>query len=223
MCGRYNLRATPKELQEFFNLFREPEPFPPRYNIAPTQTVIAIRDMHGRREAGLFRWGLVPVWAKDLKISSSLINARADTVDTKPAFRSAYKRRRCLIPASGFYEWQPGPAKVKQPFHIHRRDDAPLAFAGLWELWDKGEIPIESCSIITTDGNDLMQPIHNRMPVILPRDVWDVWLDPEVEPSSLGQLLKPYAGTDLDAEAVSTVVNNVRNTGEERIELMEGD
>lgn len=220
MCGRYNLRATPRELVEFFNLFREENlPEKPRYNIAPTTQVLIVRNEDGERQAAQVRWGLVPFWAKDLKIGSSLINARADTVASKPAFRAAYKKRRCLVPASGFYEWQPGPAKAKQAFHIHRQDDEPLAFAGLWEIWDKGEQPVESCTIVTTDGNNLMQAMHNRMPVILSKSIWDVWLDPEVDPSGLQELLVPSRDTKLTADPVGSYVNNVRNQGAGCVEV----
>lgn len=130
MCGRYNLRATPRELAEFFELLREPDSLPPRYNIAPTTQVPIIRSMDGHREATPVRWGLVPSWAKDVKGSAPLINARADGIDTKPSFRSAFKKRRCLIPASGFYEWR-REGKQKLPFHVHQQQDQPLAFAGI--------------------------------------------------------------------------------------------
>jgi len=211
MCGRYNLRSTPKEMQSFFDLAHEPAAFSVRYNIAPTQTVPAIRLIDDKREAAFFRWGLIPFWAKDMKIGSSMINARADTVTEKPTYKAAFKRRRCLIPASGFYEWKPGTGKVKQPYRIHQTDNQLLAFAGLWETWDKGEAPVESCKIITTEANELMRPLHDRMPVILARSTWDVWLVPEVEADGLAKLLKPYEGADLIAEPVSTQVNNVRN------------
>ncbi len=211
MCGRYNLRATPKDMQDFFGLAAEPAAFSVRYNIAPTQTVPAVRMAGDRMEATFFRWGLIPFWAKDMKIGSSMINARADTITEKPTYKAAFRRRRCLIPASGFYEWKQGTGKVKQPFHIHQVDNYLLAFAGLWETWDKGEAPIESCTIITTEANDLMKPLHDRMPVILPRSTWDVWLDAEVEADGLAKLLAPYAGGDMIAEPVSTTVNNVRN------------
>jgi len=219
MCGRYTLRATPKELAEIFSLFREPEWPHPRYNIAPTQTVLAIRfdENATPREPVSLKWGLIPSWAKDAKIGNSLINARADTVATKPSFRSAFKRRRCLIPASGFYEWQKRD-DGKQPFQIGLKSGQPFAFAGLWERWHKEGAPVESCTIITTDANDLMEPLHNRMPVILQPDAYDVWLDPASDPASLQGLLRPYADDDLVAYPVSRAVNNPRNDRAECVE-----
>ena len=161
MCGRYNLTLSPNELQEFFDLFREP-PWSPRYNIAPTQSVLAIRfdEEATPREPVLLRWGLIPSWAKDETIGSKLINARGETVAEKPSFRAAFKRRRCLIPATGFYEWQKQPGSTKQPYHITTADGRPFAFAGLWERWTKGPSPVETCTIITTAANDDLQAIH---------------------------------------------------------------
>lgn len=210
MCGRYNLRLTPQELQKFFELFREPPPFSIRYNIAPTQTVPVVRLVEGHREAALLRWGLIPFWAKDAKIGAKMINARSDTILEKQTYKAAFKRRRCLVPASGFYEWK-GPAKAKQPFHIHPQNDEPMAFAGLWETWGKDEDAIESCAIITSDANSFMQPLHDRMPVILPKSLWSVWLDPDMHPEGLAKLLEPTDWKGIVAEPVSTVVNNVRN------------
>jgi len=212
MCGRYNLRANPRELAEVFQLLHEID-LKPRFNIAPTQQVAVVRLADKHREMSLMRWGLVPAWAKDPKAGPALINARAETVATKPTFRTAFKKRRCLIPASGFYEWQKGEGKAKQPFHIHLKKDHPFAFAGLWETW-KGEDaePIESCTIITTDANKLMASIHDRMPVILPDEVYDQWLDPKLEDAKeLESLLVPYPGKDLVAEPISTIVNSPRN------------
>jgi putative SOS response-associated peptidase YedK len=216
MCGRYNLRASDRELEEFFRVVWPPQvEWTPRYNIAPTQTVLAVRlkgDHNSKRELAPFRWGLIPSWSKDEKIGNRLINARADTVAEKPSFRAAYKRRRCLIPATGFYEWKKA---EKQPFHIHRKDDGLFCFAGLWERWEKGDQPIDSCTILTTDANNLLQPIHDRMPVIMPRELADLWLDPDVEPGALAKLLQPYPGEDLQADPVSALVNNPRNESPE--------
>lgn len=213
MCGRYNLRATPQELQQFFHLFRaDGLPAQPRYNIAPTQTVPIIRLLNGQRESDAVRWGLVPSWSKELKSSAPLINARGDTVAEKPSFRTAFKRRRCLIPASGFYEWR-REGKAKVPFHIHQTSDHLLAFAGLWETWDKAETPLTSCTIITTDANQLMSTIHDRMPVILKPDQWEIWLDPEVDPKALQEFIQPYAGKDLKMDEANPLVNNARNEG----------
>lgn len=218
MCGRYNLYATSAEIQAFFDLFRDSElNWAPRYNIAPTQSVLAVRQTDSHRIAVPMRWGLIPFWARDTKLAASMINARAETLAERPAFRAAFQRRRCLIPANGFYEWKKGSGKTKQPFHIHQQDHQILAFAGLWERWDKGSQPVESCTIITTSANDLMQPLHDRMPVILPSSQWAAWLDPEVPASAVSDFLIPSTFADLQAVAISTLVNHVKN---ETIECM---
>src|SRR5258708_32718983 len=179
MCGRYTLAESPRKLAKRFDVPETPDlPFDgQRFNIAPTQQVPIVGLGKEAREMTLARWGLIPSWAKDSKIGNSLINARADTVAEKPAFRSAFKRRRCLIPADGFYEWKTG-EKVKQPYYIHLKDGQPFAFAGLWEQWEppEGE-SVRSCAIITTDANDLMRPLHHRMPVILDPKHYATWLD----------------------------------------------
>jgi putative SOS response-associated peptidase YedK len=198
--------------------FRVPEvpELPLRYNVAPTQPVGVVRQRDHERSFRLVRWGLVPFWADDPKIGSRLINARADTIATKPAFRAAFKERRCLVVADGFYEWQTVDGK-KQPFLIHRADDHPFGFAGLWERWRSPEgAPLETCTIVTTDANDLMRPIHDRMPVILKPGDFERWLDPEADPGeALQALLRPYADGDLVATPVGTRVNNARNDGPE--------
>jgi putative SOS response-associated peptidase YedK len=178
MCGRYTLRVSPAELAEIFETLRTIE-WSPRYNIAPTQTVVAVRQGEQGRELARVRWGLIPSWAKDAKIGNNLINARADGVATKPSFRHAFKKKRCLIPVDGFYEWQVVPGqKTKQPFHIGLQDAPVFAFAGLWESWTDPEgKPVESSSIITTDANEAMAAVHNRMPVILDPKDYDEWLD----------------------------------------------
>jgi putative SOS response-associated peptidase YedK len=159
MCGRFNLTANAAAIEEAFGLFGSPGDLTPRYNIAPTQQVLAVRQEDGKRAACRLRWGLVPFWADDLKIGYKLINARADGIATKPSFRDALKKRRCLIPVTGFYEWRTE-GKAKMPFHIHRADGRPFVFAGLWERWTKGETPVESCTIVTTDANEFMAPLH---------------------------------------------------------------
>jgi putative SOS response-associated peptidase YedK len=221
MCGRYNLRATPDQIREAFQLFREPDWPVPRYNIAPTQTVLGIRfdENATPREPVLLKWGLIPSWAKDTKIGNSLINARADTVATKPSFRSAFRRRRCLLPASGFYEWQKRD-DGKQPYQIGLKSGQPFAMAGLWEHWEGPDGPVESSSIITTDANELMEPLHNRMPVILRPDDYDAWLDPASDPKTLQELLQPYPDDDLTAFPVSRAVNNPRNDRPECVEQL---
>ena len=213
MCGRINLRVSPAELKEMFNLFREPE-WSPRYNLGPMQRMLAVRlKPEGVRLAEPLQWGLVPSWAKEPSIGSQMINARSETVATKPSFRSAFKKRRCLIPASGFYEWQVINSKTKQPWNIFRADGQPLVFAGLWEHWQSPDgLTLESCSIITTEANEFMAEIHDRMPIVLAKEHWGLWLDlDEVEPAALTELLVPCPSDWLDRTAVSTLVNSVRN------------
>ena len=213
MCGRFTLRTSPGEVAEVFEV-AGPVQLTLRYNIAPTQSIAAVRQTEaGARELALLRWGLIPSWAKDASIGSSLCNARAEGIATKPAFRAAFKRRRCLIPADGFYEWQKFAAspKQKQPYYI-TLDEGLFAFAGLWEFWKGPEGGVESCTLITTDPNELMAPIHDRMPVILPRAVWPVWLDAAVEePDVLTSLLQPYPAERMRATPVSTLVNSAKN------------
>lgn len=215
MCGRYTLRVSPVELAEIFDSLRTIE-WSPRYNIAPTQTVAAVRraTQSATRELVLLKWGLIPSWADDPKIGSSLINARAETVATKPAFRSAMKRKRCLIPADGFYEWQAVPGqKAKQPFYVGVRDLPVFAFAGLWEHWtNPAGTPVETCTIITTDANELMQSVHTRMPVILDPGDYDLWLDCDGHaPAEVLPLLKPFPAERMQLAPVSTLVNSPRN------------
>jgi putative SOS response-associated peptidase YedK len=214
MCGRYTLRVSPAELVEIFGVLQAME-FSPRYNVAPTQTVAAVRRAEsGKREFAALKWGLIPSWADDAKIGSRLINARAETVSSKPSFRSAFGKRRCLIPADGFYEWQAIPgSKTKQPFLIGVIDAPVFGFAGLWERWTnlQGEA-IDSCTIVTTEANALMQKVHNRMPVILHRDDYDAWLDCEHhKPPDVLPLLKPYPAEKMQLTPVSTLVNSPRN------------
>jgi putative SOS response-associated peptidase YedK len=211
MCGRFTLRTTGKAVADFFGLSEIPT-LPARFNIAPTQPVPAVRvsqDDAGR-ELALLRWGLIPGWAADPSIGNRMINARADTVATKPAYRKAFHERRCLIVADGYYEWKK-PDGRKQPYHIRLQDGGPFAFAGLWEHWDRGGEPIDSCTILTTDVNELVGSIHDRMPVILPPGDYDLWLDPNVqEAKRLEPLLVPFASDAMAARPVSTLVNNPR-------------
>ena len=217
MCGRYNLYATTAELEEYFEVLRPPAAAP-RYNIAPTQSSLILREEEAAPAWATARWGLVPSWAKDLKSGARMINARSETVAEKPAFRAAYKRRRCIVPAGGYYEWKKLDAKSKQPYHIHRDDGKPLAFAGLWERWTKGDEPVESFSVLTTESEGPLGEIHDRMPVMLSRDSHDVWLDPEVDPAKLLELIRPLETDRLVGEAVSPIVGNVRNDTPECIE-----
>ena len=183
----------------------------PRYNIAPTQPVLAVRTLstHRGRQGALLRWGLIPSWAKDAGIGARMINARSETLSSKPSFRSALRGRRCLIPADGFYEWQTR-GKSKQPYYIKRQDGWVFAFAGLWELWENPEgTPVESCTIITTEPNEVVKPLHDRMPVILSPADYDLWLDPAVtEPERVQPLLRACPAAELAAHPVSTHVNS---------------
>ncbi len=215
MCGRYTLRVSPAELAELFGVINQFD-WSPRYNIAPTQTVAAVRlfESGDGRELALLKWGLIPFWANDAKIGSNLINARADTVATKPAFRAALKKRRCLIPVDGFYEWQVVPGqKTKQPYFISVRDVPAFAFAGLWEHWTNPEgNRVDSCTIITTDANELMQQVHNRMPVILDPADYERWLDrDQQDPKGVVDLLKQFPAKRMQLVPVSTLVNSPRN------------
>jgi putative SOS response-associated peptidase YedK len=211
VCGRFTLTTSAEIVARLF----EAEPGPPlraRYNIAPTQEVAAVRNEDSRRRIVLLRWGLVPSWAKDLGIGNRLINARAETVAEKPSFRTALRKRRCLVAADGFYEWK-RTGTAKQPLLIRRADLVPFAMAGLWERWKQADGPaIESCTIITTDANAWMRPIHDRMPVILDKAAWATWLDPAIEePERLQGLLVPCPEDALRAEPVGTYLNNPRN------------
>ncbi len=215
MCGRFTLRAPASVVAEQFGLF-DTAPLSPRYNIAPSQTVAAVRrateSVEPARQLVLLQWGLVPSWAKDAKVGNRLINARAETVAEKPAFRAALRRRRCLVVADGFYEWQRTGGK-KQPYFIRLADDRPFAFAGLWERWEGPDhAALETCTLITTEANELMAPIHDRMPVILSPDDYDRWLDPAIQkPEHLQPLLRPYPSDAMVAYPVTTHVNNPKN------------
>jgi len=223
MCGRFTVRTPAREIAQRFDV--TVSELSPRYNIAPTQSVAAVRlkPEGDNRELAMFRWGLVPFWADEPDSGYSMINARAESVAKKPAFRAAFKKRRCLIVADGFYEWQKTEGR-KQPYLIHMEDDRPFALAGLWERWEGDEDEIESCTIIVTEANELLQPIHDRMPVILSPDKYDLWLDPEFsDRERLQELLRPYTDDDLEAYPVSTVVNNPKNDVEECVQPVESD
>lgn len=220
MCGRFALYTDPETLARCF-LAKAPADMKPHYNIAPTQNIPIVRQEDGERRFALARWGLIPHWAKEMNTGYSTINARAETVSSKPAFRHAFRYRRCLIPADGFYEWQARPgAKIKQPWFIVLRDHEPMAFAGLWDVWRSPEgMELESCSIIVTEANDLMRPIHERMPVILASDNWNTWLESDAKDTqALQNLLKPYPAEDMVTWPVSTKVNNPRNDSVECLE-----
>lgn len=219
MCGRYVSATPPDQIAAYFDAEAPEALLNPSFNVAPTSDVYAVLSDGTTRHVDAFHWGLVPLWAKDPKIGSKMINARAETLAEKNAYKSAFKRRRCLIPADGFYEWREdpnAPAKAKkQPYFIHDPNGEPYAFAGLWEVWrgpNKDQEPLRSCTIITTTPNEPMSSIHDRMPVILPRSAWDTWLDREVDDLELlGKLLVPAAPEVIAMHTVSTDVNNVRN------------
>ncbi len=223
MCGRFTLHTPAETLATLFDLPETPV-LVPRYNIAPIQPVAIVRApvQPEQREWALVRWGLIPSWAKDPSIGAHMINARAETVAEKPSFRAAFKRRRCLVPADGFYEWRKLDGR-KQPYYIRMQGRGPFAIAGLWEHWQGPDgSELQTCTLLTTDANDLLAPIHNRMPVIIAREDYDEWLDVTNEDrrflSLLHHLLRPYPSQAMDAYPVSTYVNNARNEGEACIE-----
>ena len=209
MCGRYELSSHPAAIALAFGLDHVPD-LAARYNIAPTQRVPIVRlGAAGRRELVEVKWGLVPRWAKDPSIGARLINARAETVAQKAAFRAAYARHRCLVPATGFYEWQVRPGG-KQPLHIGMADDAPFGMAGLYERWRSSDDEVlDTCTIITTDANETLRPIHDRMPVIVARESHARWLDPAS--TDVADLLAPWTGAALRVYPVSTRVNRPEN------------
>src|SRR5215210_6382691 len=211
MCGRYTLRTPVDSLVERFEIEEYPSSITPSFNIAPTQEVAAVLSEDDERHLEMLRWGLIPLWADDSGIGSRMINARSETAADKPSFRKAVKERRCLILADGFYEWQKM-GNGKQPYYIRMEDGSPFALAGLWEVWDKYGEEIRSCTILTTAANDLVGEIHHRMPVILPPENYDVWLDPDMrEAEPLRDLLRPYRDEVMEAYPVSKKVNKPSN------------
>lgn len=213
MCGRFTLIAPGEAVAEHFQLTEIPK-LKPRYNIAPTQPVAAVRisPNTGDRELTFFNWGLIPRWAKDPTIGSRMINARSETAAEKPSFRVAFKYRRCLVPADGFYEWQKTNGQ-KQPVRIQMSDGGLFAFAGLWEHWASPDgSEIESCTLLTTEPNERLRTVHNRMPVILSPKDYDLWLDPGAQhPGEVQPLLRPYPAEEMAYYPVSTHVNDPRN------------
>ncbi len=212
MCGRYSLTATPAEIEACFGL-EEPATLAPRYNIAPTQLVPIVRlSSQGSRELVLLRWGLIPASARDASIGQKLINARAETVAEKPSFRDAFASRRCLVVADGFYEWRHAQGR-KVPYLVRLRSRSPFAFAGLWEQWrrDATSSLVETCAIITTDANELVSTLHDRMPVLLDAHAFSTWLSPDTPPALLHELLRPTPAGLCEAQAVSSIVNDPKN------------
>lgn len=221
MCGRFTLRTPNQILLEVFDVAEGPD-FSLRYNIAPTQDIVTVRlRPEGDRELVMMHWGLVPFWAKDPSIGNRMINARSESVAEKPAFRQAFRKRRCLVAADGYYEWKKE-GKKKQPYYIHRHDDAPFAFAGLWESWKGSDPPLQSATIITTDANEATRPVHDRMPVILRPDDYAQWLDPaNADLDGLQSLLVPWEHDELQIDRVSTLVNNARHEDPACVERLE--
>ncbi|HKK14953.1 MAG TPA: SOS response-associated peptidase [Gammaproteobacteria bacterium] len=210
MCGRFTLATPAERIAEHFQLAAVPA-LAPRYNIAPSQPVAAVRAAEAGRELVWLRWGLVPSWARDPKIGYRMINARAESLAERPAYRTALRRRRCLVPADGFYEWQTL-AGARQPWYIRLRDGEPFAIAGLWEHWqgDNGTV-IDSVTLVTTTANTLLAPVHGRMPVLLPADAYSAWLDPRLQDTGrLSDLLQPYPAESMSAYPVSRRVNDTR-------------
>jgi putative SOS response-associated peptidase YedK len=228
VCGRFVSTTEPAVLAERFHVAEvRAEDQGHRYNVAPTDPVYAVAEgKDGTRRLGTFRWGLVPFWAKDPKVGSRMINARLETLASK--FKRTFERRRCLIPADGFYEWQEREGKgPKQPFFIHRRDAEVMAFAGLWEIWHDPDHPdadpLRTCSIITTDANQVVARTHDRMPVMLPPAAWDAWLDVDQHNLDTVQgLLVPAPAADLEVYPVNPDVNSVKNDGPHLVDPLEG-
>lgn len=248
MCGRFVSSTPPDQLAAYFDVDEVPEQLldrGPNYNTAPTTGVYVVHRDGATRRLDSFRWGLVPPWAKDVNVGNRMINARAETVAEKPAYRAAFKKRRCIIPADGFFEWSAptsASGSKKQPWYIHRPDGEPYAFAGLWERWNgpkqpKGQAspqqaehdgagaePLRSCAIVTTSANEPMSELHDRMPVMLPRSAWDTWLDPDEDDLELlGSFLVPAPAELISFHAVATEVNNARNKGEHLVDPIDPD
>ncbi len=241
VCGRFVSSSPPDELARYFDAEPPAERLEeaavdpaagPNFNVAPSTGVYVVRSDGSVRHLDRFRWGLVPSWAKDVAIGNKMINARMETVGSKPAFRRALAKRRCIVPADGFYEWTTVPGqKKKQPWFIHRPDGEPYAFAGLWEVWrapateegDPAPRPwLRSCTIITGPANERMAKLHDRMPVMLPPSAWDLWLDPTVADIDLvGRLLVPAGPEVIAFHPVTTDVNNVRNNGSHLLDVVD--
>ena len=228
MCGRFTLASDSDAMNQMFFEFTVPVNLAPRYNISPTQDVAVIANTQietdgysEKRQVEFFHWGLIPSWAKDPKIGNRMINARSETLAEKPSFRSAYRRRRCLILADGYYEWKQIPGdRRKQPIYIRLQSQKPFVLAGLWETWQpEGAVePIRSCTIITCPPNALLEKIHHRMPVILPQDAYSEWLGSEPKSADVLQpLLVPYVDAEMEAYPVSTFVNRPMNDSPECI------
>ena len=222
MCGRYTLTSSPEAIRALFR-YREEAGFPPRYNVAPTQPIPVVRRVNGEPGFALMRWGLVPSWVKDPGVFSLLVNARGEGVTDKPAFRHAMKRRRCLVPADGFYEWKDEGGR-RRPYYVRKAGGGPLAFAGLWETWTgpNGE-EVDTVGIVTTRANRRVAPIHDRMPAIISPEAFDLWLDCDrVDPLTAAALIAPAPDDLLEAYEVSLAVNRAANDSPSLIEPLAG-
>lgn len=217
MCGRFAQRSPRPRLKKEFGVADVPE-VGERYNVAPTQEVLGVVRAEGARAARLLRWGLVPAWARDPAVGAKLFNARAETAADKPSFREAFLRRRCLVPADGFYEWR-REGRAKQPYFFHMRDGRPFGLAGIWERWRGagGEL-VESCAILTTEANELVGRVHDRMPVIVRPEDYELWLAGGGAADSRGEVLRPFEASEMACRPVSSLVNSTRNQGPELIE-----
>ncbi|UJF26437.1 SOS response-associated peptidase [Planococcus sp. 107-1] len=221
MCGRYSLYADYNAILQRFDIEEATvleEDYQPSYNIAPSHQVLAVVNDGSKNRLGLLRWGLIPPWAKDEKVGYKMINARAETAAEKPSFRNAFKKKRCLVVADSFFEWQRNDSG-KTPMRIKLKSEEPFAFAALWESWKSADgKTVNTCSILTTKPNDLMATIHDRMPVVLTKEAEKIWLDPKVQdPEILGELLKPFNAEEMEAYEVSEAVNSPKNNGPELI------
>ncbi len=213
MCGRFSQAKDLEELYDEFTFIDEPfdDIIQPRYNIAPSQLSPVIINEDGNNKLRMFKWGLVPSWSKDTKMGYRMINARAETISEKPSFKKPFKSQRCLVIADGFYEWQKPDKKTKIPYRFTMKDKKLFAMAGLWDIWEKQDDPLYTFTIITTSENDLMRPVHDRMPVILPESNRQIWLDPKSNEAELKELLVPYDSNKMDSYRVSDVVNSWKN------------
>lgn len=212
MCGRFSLTTDILKVQQQFDFdFNDAIKISPRFNIAPSQQVLTIGSDGENRVGTMMKWGLVPFWSKDIRIGYKMINARAESIDEKPSFKTPFKSRRCLILADGFYEWKKE-GENKQPFRFVMKEETPFAFAGLWDRWDKDGEPLYTCTIITTRPNRVTEEVHDRMPVILDEDVYDIWLNPKMDDTDyLKSLLIPYPAEKMKAYPVSQIVNSPKN------------
>lgn len=216
MCGRFTLKQ-PRRIN-VINFDESDLPtLPPRYNIAPTQDVLAVVQREMNREARMLQWGLIPFWSKEPK---GIINARVETIAEKASFNESFQKRRCLIFADGFYEWERN-GKISQPYYFRLRDEEPFAFAGIWDRWRANDRVITSCAIITTKANELLATIHTRMPVILPPELYDFWLDEDSREPELKDILTPFPASEMKSHAVSYEVNDVKNEGEHLLRSVE--